>query len=219
MKEDFQKRLAESRTEYISDGLDEKLVSASPMDLFEKWMTEAERLVPGTYNAVFLATAGRDSRPSGRIVLLRGFDERGFEFFTNYASRKGSELSENNYASMTFFWNELFRQIRIEGRVFRLPEEESDKYFSTRPRESQIAALVSDQSRNLQSRELLEKNFLEAEKLYEGREIKRPPYWGGYFLSPLSVEFWQGRPQRLHDRILYSRKDLSDNWINERLYP
>ncbi|MDX9946304.1 MAG: pyridoxamine 5'-phosphate oxidase [Bacteroidales bacterium] len=214
-----QKIIVSSRTEYIADGLDEKNLSGNPLDLFEKWMAEAERKIAGTPNATFLATAGPDARPSGRIVLLRGFDERGFEFFTNYESRKGIELRDNNYASMTFFWNELFRQIRIEGEIHKLPEEVSDEYFSSRPRESQIAAIASDQSRLLPGRELLEERVRETEKLFEGKPVVRPPHWGGYCLSPSSIEFWQGRPHRLHDRILYSRKDLNEQWIVERLYP
>lgn len=213
------KSIVSSRTEYISDGLDEKIHPGNPLDLFEKWMAEAERKIAGTSNAVFLATAGPDARPSGRIVLLRGFDERGFEFFTNYESRKGIELRDNNYASMTFFWNELFRQIRVEGKIHKLPEEESDKYFSSRPRESQIAAIASDQSRLLKSRELLEERVRKTEKHFEGKTVVRPSHWGGYCLSPSSIEFWQGRPHRLHDRILYSRKDFSKDWIVERLYP
>ncbi len=214
-----QKSIVSSRTEYISDGLDEKTLSGNPLDLFEKWMAEAERKIAGTPNATFLATAGKDGRPSGRIVLLRGFDDRGFEFFTNYESRKGIELRDNNYASMTFFWNELFRQIRVEGKIHKLTEEESDLYFSSRPRESQIAAIASDQSRLLPGRELLEKRVKETEKLLEGKPVVRPPHWGGYRLSPSRIEFWQGRAHRLHDRILYSRKDFIKDWIVERLYP
>lgn len=219
MKNNIQKRIAETRTEYVSDGLDELTLSANPLDLFEKWITEAEQRNPVTCNTVFLATVGSGSRPSGRIVLLRGYDERGFVFYTNYDSRKGNEINSNNNASMTFFWNEMFRQVRIEGKVFILPDEESDQYFSGRPRESQIAALASGQSSILQSRKMLEEKVRETEKLYEGREIARPSYWGGYFLSPLSIEFWQGRVHRLHDRILYSRKDPGDAWITSRLYP
>lgn len=214
-----QKSIVSSRTEYISDGLDELNLSGNPLDLFEKWMAEAERKISGTPNATFLATAGPDARPSGRIVLLRGFDERGFEFFTNYESRKGMELRDNNYACMTFFWNELFRQVRIEGIIHKLSEEESDEYFSSRPRESQIAAIASDQSRVLPGRELLEERVRETGKLFEGKPVTRPPHWGGYRLAPSSIEFWQGRPHRLHDRILYARENISDTWIFERLYP
>lgn len=214
-----QKSIVSSRTEYISDGLDELNLSGNPLDLFEKWMAEAEKKIAGTPNATFLATAGPDARPSGRIVLLRGFDERGFEFFTNYESRKGIELRDNNYACMTFFWNELFRQVRIEGKIHKLTEEESDEYFSSRPRESQIAAIASDQSKPLPDREFLEERVREAEKLFEGKPVTRPPHWGGYRLAPSSIEFWQGRPHRLHDRILYARENISDTWIFERLYP
>lgn len=219
MKRSIQNSISGIRTEYISDGLDEKEVSSDPLVLFGEWMREAEKKVPETPNATFLATVGTGGKPSGRIVLLRGFDERGFVFFTNYESRKGVELRKNNNASMTFFWNKLFRQVRIEGRVFKLPEEESDQYFSSRPRESQIAALVSEQSRKLENREFLEERLREIEKRYEDKPIPRPHNWGGYYLSPFSMEFWQGREFRLHDRILYHRNDHKGDWKIERLYP
>jgi len=140
------------RSEYISDGLNEEDISADPMDQFEKWFEEAVKKDLNLPNAMHLATAGKDGRPSGRIILLKGYDKRGFIFYSNYDSRKGSELSVNDYASITFFWHELFRQVRIEGQVFKLPAEESDSYFLSRPLESRISALVSEQSRILKSR-------------------------------------------------------------------
>jgi len=219
MKRSIQNSISGIRTEYTSEGLDEKDISDDPLILFDEWMKEAEKRIPVTPNATFLATVGNDGKPSGRIVLLRGYDERGFVFYTNCDSRKGTELRENNNSSMTFFWNELFRQIRVEGKVFILPEEESDLYFSDRPRESQLAALASEQSRRLESRELLEERLRELEKRYEGKTIPRPLNWGGYYLSPMSVEFWQGREFRLHDRLLYHRNDLKGEWKLERLYP
>lgn len=211
--------IAGSRNEYISDGLNEGSISANPVDQFEKWIEEAVRNKLNLPNAMHLATAGLNGRPSGRIMLLRGFDERGFTFYTNYESRKGSELRVNNYASMTFFWNDLFRQVRIEGKVFKLPPEESDSYFLNRPRESKISAIVSEQSRILKSREILEERFNELGNRLTGQFIERPVNWGGFYLSPLYIEFWQGRAHRLHDRIVYKRQDYKNTWKVERLYP
>jgi len=151
-------------------------------------------------------------------MLLRGFDERGFVFFTNHDSRKGNDLKSSNYASMTFFWGELFRQVRIEGDVHRVPEWESDKYFQSRPRESQISALASEQSRVLESRGSLEKKVSELEQRFKGQPIPRPANWGGFYLSPKFIEFWQGRAHRLHDRILY-KLEKNNSWNVQRLYP
>jgi len=170
-------------------------------------------------NAVHLATTGPDGRPSGRIVLLRGFDERGFVFYTSYDSRKGSDLKINHYASMTFFWNNLYRQVRIEGKVFKLPPGESDSYFSGRPRESNISALASRQSRPLKSRRILEERVRQLEIRLKDQPVERPGNWGGYYLSPFYIEFWQGRTHRLHDRIFYRREDIDMPWNMGRLYP
>lgn len=206
------------RTEYISQGIDIKKVSENPIDQFEKWIKNAIKNKVILPNAMHLSTVGTDGRPSGRIVLLRGFDERGFVFFTNYDSRKGFELKNNNYASITFFWRELFRQVRIEGDVYQIREEESDKYFQSRPRESQIGAMASDQSKILENRNVLEKKVTELEDSYKGQRIPRPANWGGYYLSPVSIEFWQGRTHRLHDRIVYIL-DKNNIWNIQRLYP
>lgn len=215
----LRQKISKSRDEYTYGELNENDISADPVYQFEKWMEEAIKNKLNLPNAMHLATAGRDGKPSGRIVLLKGFDERGFIFFTNYDSRKGSELKINNQASLTFFWNELNRQVRIEGNVFMLPPAESDSYFSERPRESRISASVSEQSRILRSREMLEERYKEFDERYKGKAIERPDNWGGYYLSPLYIEFWQGRIHRLHDRIIYTRTDINNKWKIERLYP
>ena len=164
-----------------------------------------------------LATSDREGRPSVRIVLIRGVDERGFVFHTNYTSRKGRELDANPHAALCFYWPTLDEQIRIEGRVERLSGEESNAYFNGRPRGSQLGAWASEQSAVLASRELLESRYREIEARFRDRAVERPGFWGGYRLTPSRIEFWYGRPDRLHDRVLYSRRD--DGWQIERLYP
>jgi pyridoxamine 5'-phosphate oxidase len=206
------------RTEYISQGFNVKDIADNPIDQFEKWIEDAIKNKVNLPNAMHLSTVGSDGRPSGRIMLLRGFSERGFVFFTNHDSRKGNDLKRSNYASMTFFWSELFRQVRIEGDVHQVPQEESDEYFRSRPRESQISALASEQSKILDSRSSLEKKVSQIEHSFEGRSIPRPPNWGGFYLSPISIEFWSGRAHRLHDRIVYNL-DKNNSWNIQRLYP
>ena len=206
------------RTEYISQGINIKDIADNPFDQFEKWIESAIKNKVNLPNAMHLATIGTDGRPSGRIMLLRGFDERGFVFFTNHDSRKGNDLKSSNYASMTFFWSELFRQVRIEGDVHQVPDWESDKYFESRPRESQISALASEQSRVLESRESLEKKVNELGHRFKDQPIPRPANWGGFFLSPIHIEFWQGRAHRLHDRFLY-KLEKNNSWKVQRLYP
>ena len=206
------------RNEYISQGINIKELADNPIVQFERWMVEAVKNKVNLPNAMHLSTAGKDGKPSGRVVLLRGFDERGFVFFTNYDSRKGNELRNNNYASMTFFWYELFRQVRIEGYVHKVTEAESDAYFQSRPRESQISALASEQSRLLDSRESLEQRVRELEKRFKDQPVPRPDYWGGFYLSPIYVEFWQGRAHRLHDRILY-KLEKNNFWNMHLLSP
>jgi len=166
---------------------------------------------------VLLATADGTGRPSARMVLLRGADARGFVFFTNYNSRKGHELTDNPQAALCFYWPSLDEQIRIEGRVERASPEESDAYFDSRPRGSQLGAWASDQSMVLPSRETLEEKYREIERRFEGQAVQRPPFWGGYRLTPARIEFWYGRPDRLHDRVVYVRDGSA--WRIERLYP
>jgi pyridoxamine 5'-phosphate oxidase len=210
--------ITDFRDEYMSPGIDEKDIKENPLQLFEKWMEEAIRSNLNLPNAMHLATADPDNRPSGRVLLLRDFDENGFVFYSNYDSRKGEELKKNNYASMTFFWDTLYRQVRIEGIVGKVTETESDAYFQSRPRESQISAVVSEQSRVLENRESLEMRFKEFEEKFLERAVPRPANWGGYRLFPSAFEFWQGREHRLHDRIQY-KKEGNNSWIIRRLFP
>ena len=193
-------------------------VSTNPLHRFRQWFEEAlEAVVPGV-DAMSLATVTRDGKPAARMVLLKGFDERGFLFFTNCDSQKGEELAHNPQATLLFFWPALSRQIRIDGRVKKIPVEESDAYFRTRPVGSQLSAWASRQSRVIESREVLEERMKELQEFYAGRPIPRPPYWGGYRVVPKMIEFWQGRANRLHDRWRY-RRLRSSRWRLERLAP
>ena len=190
--------------------------SANPITEFLNAMERAATRQVDTA-PVALATADRAGRPSVRMVLLRGVDERGFVFHTNYDSRKAKELIENPSAALCIHWHSLEEQIRIEGRVERLPDAESDAYFKSRPRGSQLGAWASEQSAVLPSRETLEERYRETERRFEGQSVPRPPFWGGFRLIPDRIEFWYGRPDRLHDRLLYVRH--GKDWTIERLYP
>ena len=190
----------------------------NPFKQFEQWFQAAREAEPVLPEAVSLATATREGRLSSRMVLLKDFDETGFVFYTNYESRKGIELAENPNAALVFYWRQLERQICITGTVSRVSREESEAYFRTRPRGSQIGALTSSQSQGVASREVLERRFQQLMAEYEGREVPLPPYWGGYRLSPATIEFWQGRSDRLHDRFLY-RRQSGGPWQLERLSP
>ncbi len=199
-------------------GLTRKNVDPNPFKMFEQWFQAASEAEPVLPEAVSLATATREGRLSSRMVLLKDFDETGFVFYTNYESRKGMELAENPNAALVFYWRQLERQICITGTVSKVSREESEAYFRTRPRGSQIGALTSSQSRVVASREVLEKRFQQLMAEYEGREVPVPSYWGGYRLSPDTIEFWQGRSDRLHDRFLYKRQS-GGPWQLERLSP
>jgi pyridoxamine 5'-phosphate oxidase len=211
-------KIDERRKDYQRFNLREEDVDPDPIGQFRAWFDDAAFSDVPEVNAMALATATADGRPSVRMVLLRGFDERGFSFFTNYESRKACELEENPRAALVIFWQELERQVRIEGRVERVPDEESDRYFHGRPAGSRIGAWASPQSRVLRSREALEALYADVESRYPDGAIPRPANWGGYRVIPNSIEFWQGRPNRLHDRLLYSRRP-EGGWIIERLAP
>ena len=209
--------MADLRKEYKRSGLQEPDAAPDPIDQFSRWFNEALAANLHEPNAMTLATATPDGKPSARIVLLKGFDERGFVFYTNYEGRKARELEQNPNCSLTFYWGELERQVRVEGRAARVPEAESDAYFDSRPRGSRLGAWASEQSRTVESRQALEDRLKELEEEYEEVEIPRPPFWGGYRIEPERMEFWQGRENRLHDRLLYTHHD--GEWVIERLQP
>jgi len=198
--------------------LDEQSVHRDPIKQFAEWFDEATAAVPSFPNAAILATATEDGKPSARVVLLKSYDADGFVFYTNYTSRKAEELKCNPQAELLFYWPELKRQVRIEGMVEKTSEQESDDYFQSRPRDSQIGAWASSQSAVIPNRQELEKRFKEIEKRYENQRITRPPQWGGYRLKPRKIEFWQSRESRLHDRLVYILKD-DRTWMLQRLAP
>jgi pyridoxamine 5'-phosphate oxidase len=208
--------VAHLRTDYGQASLDETDVAADPMMQFARWFEEALKAEVSEPNAMSVATVGADGRPSSRIVLVKQFDERGFTWYTNYDSQKAQQLRDNPHAALLFFWNELERQVRIEGRVERTSAEDSDKYFNSRPLKSRLAAIASQQSAPIASRTALEQNFDAVARQY-GEEPPRPQNWGGFRLVPERIEFWQGRSSRFHDRIVYERRDGS--WTRQRLQP
>jgi pyridoxamine 5'-phosphate oxidase len=199
-------------------GLRESDVAANPFHQFRAWLDEALAAKLPQPLGMALATVTTDGRPSVRLVLLRGFDERGFVFFTNYESRKARELENNPRAALVFYWPELDRQVRIEGNVERISAEESDAYFQSRARGSRLGAWASPQSQIIASREVLDRRMEELEAEYREAEVPRPPYWGGYRVIPASIEFWQGQTNRLHDRLRYRRLE-GGSWCLERLAP
>jgi pyridoxamine 5'-phosphate oxidase len=210
--------LADMRKDYGIAGLLEKDLAKNPFRQFEQWFQEAEAAKITEPNAMTLATVGRDGRPAARTVLLKGSDGRGFVFYTNYESRKGRELDANPRATLLFAWVPMERQIIIEGPVARVSREESEAYFHSRPRMSQLAAWASPQSTAIAGRAVIEESFRVIEKKYEGREVPLPPNWGGFRVAPETVEFWQGRRSRLHDRLRY-RRETGGDWVVERLAP
>jgi pyridoxamine 5'-phosphate oxidase len=205
------------RQEYTTAGLDRADVDPDPILQFHEWFENAVEADLHEPNAMILATANTDGKPSARTVLLKGYDERGFVFYTNYEGRKAKEIEANPTCTLLFYWGELERQVRIEGRASRLSAEESDAYFASRPRGSRVGAWASEQSRPVEDRSILEERVRALEAEYEGREIPRPPFWGGYRVEPDTIEFWQGRESRLHDRLVYRRED--GTWRIERLQP
>jgi pyridoxamine 5'-phosphate oxidase len=210
--------LADLRKNYSRGSLDAADVDPNPVRQFETWFAQALDAKLPEPNAMTLATVGADGRPSARIVLIKGVDERGFVFFTNYDSRKGREIAANSAGSLLFHWVELERQVRVEGRIEKTSAADSDTYYASRPLGSRIGAWASDQSQPIDSREALEAREREVIAQY-GDEPPRPPHWGGYRLVPDVIEFWQGRPSRLHDRIVYTRGGTDGAWSISRLAP
>lgn len=205
------------RLEYCKTGLSEADLHADPLEQFRKWIRQAmEEKLPEPY-AMTLATVSSGGQPSARIVLLRGVNDRGFQFFTSYESRKGEEIAGNQRGALVFYWAELERQVRVEGVISKTDAATSDRYFEQRPRGSQIAAIASLQSKVIASRELLETKVVKLSEELQGKPVPRPEQWGGYQLDPERIEFWQGRPSRLHDRLRYRK--VNGSWIVERLYP
>lgn len=203
------------RKNYTKFSLDKSSINPNPFLQFDLWLKEA--IIDGTFeaNAFILSTVNEDNKPSSRVVLLKQIIEEGFIFFTNYNSKKAKEIQKNKNASILFFWEKFERQVRIEGTIEKIPEEMSSDYFNSRPKASQIGAVISNQSEILESRFVLEKRF---EKLSKEKNIEKPKHWGGYILKPNYFEFWQGRANRLHDRIIYNIEE-GNSWRKDRLSP
>lgn len=209
--------ISEMRRDFESEGLDRDALDNNPIKQFQTWFSDARETGILEPNAMSLATTGGDGMPDIRTVLLKYFDESGFVFYTNYGSRKARELEENPKAALLFPWIALNRQVRIQGKVEKVSRSESLRYFASRPRNSQIGAWVSEQSRAITSRGLLEQKVAEMKRRFSAGEIPLPDFWGGYRVVPERIEFWQGRPSRLHDRFEYVKQD--DGWIIDRLQP
>lgn len=213
----MKKSIAEIRKEYMLAELLESEVDPSPIVQFEQWLSEAVKANVPEPNAMTLATSTFEGKPSARMILLKGVDEGGFAFFTNYESRKSKQIIQNPYGALVFFWPALERQVRIEGKFFRMSAKASDRYFKTRPVGSKIGAWASPQSQVIPNRRYLDNLKSDYQEEFSNREINRPDNWGGYILQPTLIEFWQGRPDRLHDRIQYRLEN--EEWIIERLAP
>ena len=209
--------LNDMRKQYNITELNRDDLLESPTDMFRTWFEKIKNSDSNETNAMTLATASKKGEPTSRIVLLKDYDEKGFVFYTNYDSEKGNQIEQNPYGSLTFYWNELERQVRIRGKIRRISREKSKIYFKSRPRLSQISVLASNQSNILENRMVLEKRFIDLEKKYENKEIPCPEYWGGYRLEHRKIEFWQGRRDRLHDRFVYIKHGTT--WQTERLSP
>ncbi len=205
------------RHDFSKMSLDESMVDADPIKQFNAWFHAAVDGKVNEPNAMVLSTVDEENRPSSRVLLMRNYDDAGFVFYTNYNSRKAKNIEQNNNASLLFFWPELERQVRIEGKLVKQTAADSDRYFNSRPRESQLGAWTSPQSEILADRKALETELAIIVKKFEGKEIPRPEWWGGYLLKPDTIEFWQGRPSRLHDRICYMKEE--GGWKIVRLAP
>jgi pyridoxamine 5'-phosphate oxidase len=213
-----QQEIQNLRQDYTAATLSEKDTKADPINQFEQWFNDALAAKLHEPNAMTLATASPSGKPSARIVLMKGFNQHGFIFYTNYLSRKGKEITKNPQGAITFFWGELQRQVRIEGTIEKLSKEDSERYFHSRPKGSQIGAVVSPQSQEIEGRDELEKKWNQLEAEYADKDVPKPSFWGGYILNPQLIEFWQGRTSRLHDRILFKKVDKK-SWKKVRLAP
>jgi pyridoxamine 5'-phosphate oxidase len=209
--------LTQLREDYSTDGLAESDLEDDPFDMFDRWLRQALAAGVREPNAMVVATVGADGRPSTRSVLLKKVTDRGFCFYTNHESRKGVELAAEPHCALLFPWYELHRQVRVEGTAERLPREDAEGYFATRPREAQLGAWASAQSRVVASREELQQSYDDAAARFDGQPVPCPPYWGGWLVVPDTFEFWQGRRGRMHDRLVYRR--AGDQWTTERLAP
>jgi pyridoxamine 5'-phosphate oxidase len=209
--------LESERTNYARGQLDEPTIGSDPIVALRAWLDEASAQSLPEPNAMCLSTVGHDGRPSSRMVLLRGLDEHGLKFYTSYGSRKGHEIAHNAHVALTLYWNALERQVRVEGRATQLSDEDSDAYFASRPRGHQLGAWASEQSEPIEERAMLEERKQHFDERFENERVPRPHSWGGYLVTPDRVEFWQGRPDRLHDRIVFSRD--GETWLRGRLQP
>lgn len=211
------KDLSKMRQEYHSDSLNEEEMKKNPFEQFGIWLNAAIEANLCEPNAMTVATASMDGKPSARVVLLKGIEKEGFIFYTNYTSRKGKELLANPYAAAVFDWHEMGRQVRIEGNVKKIDDEDSDAYFNVRPEDAKIGAWASPQSQVIRNRNELENAWKEFAEQFLGKKIPRPPHWGGFIILPSRIEFWQGRPNRMHDRIVYEQ--TKNGWLWQRLAP